>query len=182
MQFELPRRQRKSFEAITKSSLSDKFNKEQSIEVFNKIRKEYENSPNTFGSSSGKKAKAISDRSGMAFPYIEMLKEWNGSFVHQSEFESKHPQIELKTHKPDRQALQNARSDRDETSVPNLLKLNAFETSNQGTSVITVTESDHGRSSSDTVRFYGASSFDGITATNLTRSAGYTITKVDDNS
>ena len=132
--------------------------------------------------SSGKKAKAISDRSGMAFPYIEMLKEWNGSFVHQSEFESKHPQIELKTHKPDRQALQNARSDRDETSVPNLLKLNAFETSNQGTSVITVTEPDHGRSSSDTVRFYGASSFDGITATNLTRSAGYTITKVDDNS
>ena len=132
--------------------------------------------------ASGKKAKAISDRSGMAFPYIEMLKEWNGSFVHQSEFESKHPQIELKTHKPDRQALQNARSDRDETSVPNLLKLNAFETSNQGTSVITVTEPDHGRSSSDTVRFYGASSFDGITATNLTRSAGYTITKVDDNS
>ena len=28
MQFELPRRQRKSFEAITKASLSDKFNKE----------------------------------------------------------------------------------------------------------------------------------------------------------
>ena len=132
--------------------------------------------------ASGKKSKAISDRSGMAFPYNEMVKEWNGSLVHTSEFETKHPQIELKTHKPDRQALQNARSDRDETSVPNLLKLNAFETSNQGTSVITVTEPDHGRSSSDTVRFYGASSFDGITATNLTRSAGYTITKVDDNS
>ena len=32
------------------------------------------------------------------------------------------------------------------------------------------------------MRFYDASSFDGITATNLTRSAGYTITKVDDNS
>ena len=48
--------------------------------------------------------------------------------------------------------------------------------------MITVTEPNHGRSSSDTVRFYGASSFDGITATNLTRSAGYTITKVDANS
>ena len=48
--------------------------------------------------------------------------------------------------------------------------------------MITVTEPNHGRSSSDTVRFYDASSFDGITATNLTRSAGYTITKVDDNS
>ena len=131
--------------------------------------------------ASGKKAKAISDRSGMAFPYTEMVKEWNGSFVHQSEFEAKHPQIEMKVHKPDRQALQNARSDRDETAVPNLLKLNAFKTASSGTSVITVTEANHGRSSSDTVRFYGASSFDGITATNLTRSAGYTITKVDDN-
>ena len=56
MQFELPRRQRKSFEAIAKSSLSDKFNKEQAIDTFNKIKKEYENSPNTFGSSSGKKS------------------------------------------------------------------------------------------------------------------------------
>ena len=132
--------------------------------------------------ASGKKAKAISDRSGMAFPYREMLKEWNGSFVHISEFENKHPQIEVKTHVPDKVALQNARSDREESAVPRLLKLNAFKTSNQGTSVITVTELDHGRSSSDTVRFYDVSSFDGITATNLTRSAGYTITKVDDNS
>jgi len=114
--------------------------------------------------SSGKKAKAISDRSGMAFPYNEMLKEWNGSFVHISEFETKHPQIEMKVHKPDRQALQNARSDREESAVPNLLPLNAFKTASSGTSVITVTEPNHGRSSSDTVRFYDASSFDGITA------------------
>ena len=130
----------------------------------------------------GKRSKAISDRSGMAFPYREMLKEWNGSLVHISEFESKHPQIEKKVHKPDKQALQNARSDRDESAVPNILPLNAFKTASSGTSVITVTEPNHGRSSSDTVRFYDASSFDGITATNLTRSAGYTITKVDDNS
>ena len=132
--------------------------------------------------SSGKRAKAISDRSGMAFPYREMLKEWNGSSVHQSEFETKHPQIEVKVHKPDRQALQNARSDRDESAVPNILPLNAFKTASSGTSVITVTEPNHGRSSSDTVRFYDVSSFDGITATNITRAAGYTITKVDDNS
>ena len=131
--------------------------------------------------SSGKKAKAISDRSGMAFPYNEMLKEWNGSFVHISEFESKHPQIEMKVHKPDRQALQNARSDRDESAVPNLLPLNGLKTGTSGTSVITVTEPDHGRSTSDTVRFYDVSSFDGITAANITKAAGYTITKVDDN-
>ena len=132
--------------------------------------------------SSGKRAKAISDRSGMAFPYREMLKEWNGSFVHQSEFETKHPQIEMKVHKPDMQALQNARSDRDESAVPNLLPLNGFKTASSGTSVITVTEPNHGRSSTDTVRFYDVSSFDGITAANITRAAGYTITKVDDNS
>ena len=132
--------------------------------------------------SSGKRAKAISDRSGMAFPYREMLKEWNGSFVHQSEFETKHPQIEMKVHKPDRQALQNARSDRDESAVPNLLPLNGFKTASSGTSVITVTEPNHGRSSTDTVRFYDVSSFDGITAANIMRAAGYTITKVDDNS
>ena len=132
--------------------------------------------------SSGKRAKAISDRSGMAFPYTEMLKEWNGSFVHQSEFEAKHPQIEMKVHKPDRQALQNARSDRDESAVPNLLPLNGLKTGTSGTSVITVTEPDHGRSTSDTVRFYDVSRFDSITAANITKAAGYTITKVDDNS
>ena len=44
----------------------------------------------------GKYAKAISDRSGMAFPYTEMVKEWNGSLVHYSEFEPKHPQLDPK--------------------------------------------------------------------------------------
>ena len=33
----------------------------------------------------GKHAQAISDRSGMAFPYNEMVKEWNGAFVHISD-------------------------------------------------------------------------------------------------
>ena len=57
----------------------------------------------------GKYAKAISDRSGMAFPYNEMVKEWNGSFVHKSEFEAKHPQIRRKHIKADAIALANAR-------------------------------------------------------------------------
>jgi len=57
----------------------------------------------------GKYAKAISDRSGMAFPYNEMVKEWNGSFVHRSEFEAKHPQIKRKHVKADPVALANAR-------------------------------------------------------------------------
>ena len=40
----------------------------------------------------GKYAKMISDRSGFEFPYSEMVQEWNGSWVHKSEFEQKHPQ------------------------------------------------------------------------------------------
>ena len=131
--------------------------------------------------SIGKKSKAISDRSGMAFPYQEMVKEWNGSFVHRSEFEAKHPQIELKNSKIDAQSLQNARPDRTETATPNLLKNNSFKTANASTNVITVKESTHNRSSGNTVRFYDATSFDGITATNINRAAGYTITVVDTN-
>ena len=45
----------------------------------------------------GKKSLAISDRSGMAFPYEEMVKEWNGHLVHKSEYEAKHPQLELRS-------------------------------------------------------------------------------------
>ena len=48
------------------------------------------------GYASGKNALAISDRSGMQFPYSEMVREWNGSLVHISEFESKQPQISPK--------------------------------------------------------------------------------------
>ena len=44
----------------------------------------------------GKQALAISDRSGMRFPYSEMVREWNGSLVHYSEYEAKQPQLEPK--------------------------------------------------------------------------------------
>ena len=129
--------------------------------------------------ASGRKSKAISDRSGMAFPYTEMIKEWNGSFVHKSEFESKHPQIEPNIHRADAQGLVNARPDRVETAAPNLLKSDSFKTGSASSSTITVTEPSHGRSTSDTVRFYDALSFDGITNTNINAAAGYTITVVD---
>ena len=62
--------------------------------------------------ASGKYAKAISDRSGLEFPYNEMVKEWNGSLVHKSEFEAKHPQLERQQHKPDGQSLKDARPSR----------------------------------------------------------------------
>ena len=60
----------------------------------------------------GKYAKAISDRSGMAFPYREMVREWNGSFVHKSEYEGKQPQIRKKHITADAIGLANARSQR----------------------------------------------------------------------
>ena len=60
--------------------------------------------------ATGKRSLAISDRSGMAFPYTEMVKEWNGSLVHYSEFEPKHPQIRRKKVTADRIALQNPRA------------------------------------------------------------------------
>ena len=60
--------------------------------------------------ATGKRSQAISDRSGMAFPYTEMVKEWNGSLVHYSEFEPKHPQIRRKHTTADAIALQNSRN------------------------------------------------------------------------
>jgi hypothetical protein len=60
--------------------------------------------------ATGKRSQSISDRSGMAFPYNEMVKEWNGSLVHYSEFEPKHPQIRRRHFTADAIALQNSRN------------------------------------------------------------------------
>jgi len=59
----------------------------------------------------GKRSLAISDRSGQQFPYVEMKREWNGSFVHYTEYEPKQPQLDPRHHKADPQGLKNARSD-----------------------------------------------------------------------
>ena len=62
--------------------------------------------------ATGRRSLAISDRSGQAFPYTEMVREWNGSLVHISEFESKHPQIQRRYTTADAIALQNTRPQR----------------------------------------------------------------------
>ena len=59
--------------------------------------------------ASGKFAKRISDRSGMAFPYNEMVEEWTGAIVHYTEYEPNHPQLEPRPIVQDPQSLQNAR-------------------------------------------------------------------------
>ena len=134
----------------------------------------------------GKYSKAISDRSGMEFPYNEMVKEWNGSFVHRSEFERKHPQLELRTRGGDAEGLLNARPDRTENEVIAILGPNPFETIAASSGIINVSEPSHGRSTSDTVRFRGTpftagtfnnpASVDGITGANIAKAAGYSIT------
>ena len=54
-----------------------------------------------------------------------MVREWNGSFVHVSEFEPKQPQLEPKPMNGDSISLRNVRPDRTETAVP-ILPVNAF--------------------------------------------------------
>ena len=130
--------------------------------------------------SSGKYAKFISDRSGQEFPYSEMVIEWNGSRVHVSEFEKKHPQLEPKSHSADAQGLLNARPDRTEPAVARVLTLNPFKITD-GSTTVTVFEENHGRSTSDTVRFRDAELVGGIAASTINGSSGFTITKVDDN-
>ena len=128
----------------------------------------------------GKYAKFISDRSGMEFPYTEMVKEWTGARVHTSEFESKAPQEEPHKYIPDPEALQFPRPARTESSGATLLPLNPFRFTASSTTV-TVFEPDHGRSSSDTVRFRDVTgSLFGASVTELEDSDGYSITKTDD--
>jgi len=136
--------------------------------------------------AAGKYAKAISDRSGMEFPYNEMVREWTGMLVHVSEFEEKHPQLQPRQHGGDPQSLLNARPDRTENAVATILKPNPFETIAASSGIINVSETSHGRSTGDTVRFRGSpstagtfanpASFDGISGSNVAKSAGYSIT------
>jgi len=108
----------------------------------------------------GKQALAISDRSGLRFPYTEMVREWNGSLVHYSEYEAKQPQLQPRPVGSDPQALQNPRVQR--ASTPQLILLN----NNPFTSVIksvglsteafvNVYSVDHQRKAGDIVRFRG---------------------------
>ena len=145
--------------------------------------------------ATGKYAKAISDRSGMEFPYREMVREWNGSFVHISEYEPKQPQLEPKPQTGDGIALLNVRSDRTEPSTTVRLPENPFETYQAGSAIINVFAPGHGLTDSTTYRFRGAPTtspgtgtstnpvfayssipnFDGISGSNIEKAAGYTI-------
>jgi len=154
--------------------------------------------------ATGKYAKAISDRSGMEFPYREMVREWNGSFVHVSEFEPKQPQLEPKPLSADGISLRHVRPGRSEPAVLLNLRNDPFETFKVGSSIINVFAPGHGLTNGTTHRFRGSVktspgtgtpynpntgasgnpvagfsdilNFAGILGSNIQRSAGYTIT------
>ena len=105
----------------------------------------------------GKQALAISDRSGMRFPYTEMVREWNGSLVHYSEYEPKQPQLEPKPVGSDPQALQNPRVQGEDTPQLILLNPNPFEIIiSGGNTFVNVYSVDHQRSAGSVVRLRGA--------------------------
>jgi len=118
----------------------------------------------------------ISDRSGMAFPYSEMVTEWNGARVHTSEYEPKQPQLNPKPHGGDAQGLPQARPDRVEPATPNLLPSNPF-TITAGSQTITVTEPSHGRTTGDTVVFRNVDgSPGGLNYSVFENASGFSIT------
>ena len=132
------------------------------------------------GFASGKYAYRISDRSGFRYRLKDTRKEWNGSIVGKDEYEEKHPQLEPLKTQADAQAVKDARPDRDETAVPNILPLNAFTTT-ASSQTVSVNEPNHGRSTSDTVRFRDAVSVGGIAGSTINSASGFTITVVDTN-
>ena len=131
--------------------------------------------------SKGRFAQFISDRSGMAFPYSEMVTEWNGAKVHISEYEPKQPQLEPKPTTTDAQGLPDARPARVEPATENLLPGNPFSLTS-GSAVVTVTEPSHGRSNGSTVVFRNVDgSPGGIAFTVFENASGFVITVIDTN-
>ena len=101
----------------------------------------------------GKYALAISDRSGQVFPYREMVREWNGAWVHTSEYEPKQPQLEPKPISADPQGLWRARPSRVALPTPSVLNLNPIATAS-GSTTVTITQDRHQRVTGDFVRLY----------------------------
>ena len=146
----------------------------------------------------GKYAIAISDRSGLQFPYNEMVKEWNGMWVHTSEYEPKAPQLMPHEHSPDPQALEHPRPARVAPATTQLLPPNPFRFTNGSTSV-SVFSPGHPYTTSSTVMFWDAANSGtegtttqfqgmGVSGTNrfgvppseLTAAAGFTPASVTD--
>ena len=136
--------------------------------------------------SKGRNALMISDRSGAAFPYREMVQEWNGLWVHNSEYEPKQPQISPRPVGSDPQALQHAKPARTEFGVADVLEYNPLTTYQIGSPIVNVNLPGHGYTTGDVKRFRGPlgaagvfgnpEEVGGITGATIAKTAGYTIT------
>ena len=136
--------------------------------------------------SKGRYSLMISDRSGAAFPYREMVQEWNGAWVHNSEYEPKQPQVSPRPHGADPQALQHAKPARTEFAVTDLLENDPLETYQVGSPIVNVNLPGHGYTTGNTKRFRGPlgaggtygnpEGVGGITGATIAKAAGYTIT------
>jgi hypothetical protein len=85
-----------------------------------------------------------------------MVREWNGSLVHTSEYEPKQPQLEPKPVGSDAQALFNPRPQ--PASKVSLILLNSNPFTSviySGTTYVNVFSEDHQRKAGDIVRFRG---------------------------
>jgi hypothetical protein len=102
--------------------------------------------------SQGKYAKMISDRSGLAFPYREMVQEWTGMWVHSSEYEPKQPQLMPRPVVGDPQGLAHAKPSRKAFATPVVLDNNPFTTTGSSAS-ITVKCKNQPWSTNDYIRF-----------------------------
>jgi len=130
--------------------------------------------------SSGKYALMVSDRSGQTFPWREMVREWNGAWVHFSEYEPKQPQLQPRPTSADPQALTHARPSR--TALPTPAALDTVPFSTAGTTTLTVNENRHQRKTGDAVRFYQVKEPVGgvsVAALELNTTLNGTITSTD---
>jgi hypothetical protein len=76
----------------------------------------------------GRKAVAISDRSGFRVPYKNLRTEWNGSRVAPDEYEPKHPQLTPSKNIIDATALFKPRPDNDPENISFYVGYNWFNT------------------------------------------------------
>ena len=143
----------------------------------------------------GKYALAVSDISGQSFPWNEMVTQWNGLFVHYSEFESKQPQLNPYPHQADPTALGKVRVQQPAPDALRWLGYSPFQTFAAASGIILVNQADHQRTYGETVRFRGSPTTggtsgtlddgvfvfanipdeDGITGANICLAAGYSI-------
>ena len=137
------------------------------------------------GYSAGKYAYGICDKTGFRYPIKELVFEMRngvrtGLKVGYDVVDPDHPQNFLGKFKvDDSQSLLDARPDRTEPEAERLLNPNPY--THSGSGVITVKETNHGRTTGDTVRFrnsLGVGSL--ITQSAMQLANGYSITVLTD--